>query len=148
MNKKIFSVISSFFLFLFFFVFANISSVSAAVIEIAPPDNAPSGIGPLVSAGINAVIIIAGLLVFIYLVWGGIEWLTSGGDKEKYESARNRITAAVIGLVIVVAAWAIMSLIGNFFGINFKQLTIKPVSEYSNVDEVEVDPNNPGPGIN
>ena len=134
MNKKIFSVISSFFLFLFFFVFANISSVSAAVIEIAPPDNAPSGIGPLVSAGINAVIIIAGLLVFIYLVWGGIEWLTSGGGKEKYESARNRITAAVIGLVIVVAAWAIMRLIGNFLGIDFQRLEIKPVSDYTNVD--------------
>ena len=74
-------------------------------------------LGALVSAGIQAAIVIAGLLTFAFLVWGGIEWLTSGGDKEKYEAARGRITAAVIGLVIVVAAWAIMQVIASFLNL-------------------------------
>ena len=99
-------------------------------IKITPPDTVPETIGPLISAGINAVIIIAGLITFIYLVWGGIEWLTSGGDKEKYESARNRITAAIIGLVIIVAAYAVMSLIASFLGIPFPNIDIKPISEF------------------
>ena len=74
-------------------------------------------LGDFVSAAIQAVIVIAGLLTFAFLVWGGIEWLTSGGDKEKYEAARGRITAAVIGLVIVVSAWAILNVITNFLGL-------------------------------
>ncbi len=143
MNKKILSVLIFSFLFFFLFVFANNclaqdpdkapagqTRTAPIVIDVEKPDNAPEGLGPLISAGINAVIIIAGLLVFVYLVWGGIEWLTSGGDKEKYESARNRITAAVIGLVIVVAAYAIMQLIGTFLGINFSKLEIRPISDY------------------
>jgi len=81
-------------------------------------------LGDFVSAAIQAVIVIAGLLTFAFLVWGGVEWLTSGGDKEKYEAARGRITAAVIGLVIVVAAWAIMNVIGSFLNIDMKGLEI------------------------
>jgi hypothetical protein len=45
---------------------------------------------------------------------GGIEWITSGGDKGKTESARNKITAAVIGLVILAASWAILGLVLQF----------------------------------
>ncbi len=93
----------------------------AAPITINPGDKVVSDLGSLISKGISAAIIIAALLTFMYLVWGGIEWLTSGGDKTKYEAARDRITAAVIGLAIVAAAWAIMKLIGTFFGINLEE---------------------------
>ncbi len=60
---------------------------------------------------------IVGLLVFIYLIWGGIEWLTAGGDKSKTESARTKITNAIIGLAIVASAFAISVILSNFFGI-------------------------------
>jgi hypothetical protein len=56
-------------------------------------------------------------MVFFYLLWGGIQWLTSGGDKGKTEEAQKRITAAVIGLAIVASAWAIMRVIDAFFGV-------------------------------
>jgi len=72
---------------------------------------------------------LAGLIVFVYLIIGGIQWITSGGDKAKTEAARGRITAAVVGLAIVASSFAIMSLLGTLFGINiwnpaeyFKQL--------------------------
>ena len=74
-------------------------------------------IGTLISAGIGIAMIGAALLAFAYLVWGGFEWITSGGDKAGMEAARNRITAALVGLVIVAAAWAITKLIETFFGI-------------------------------
>ena len=86
-------------------------------INIDPGTTANFTLPDFISAAIQAVIVIAGLLTFAFLVWGGIEWLTSGGDKEKYEAARGRITAAVIGLVIVVAAWAIMRVIASFLGL-------------------------------
>lgn len=75
-------------------------------------------VGDLVSAGIGAAFLIAGLLVFVMLVIGGIQWITSGGDKENTQKARDRITHALVGLAIVAGAWALMQLVQFFFGIN------------------------------
>ena len=57
------------------------------------------------------VLVIAAIVFFFILVMGGVRWITSGGDKGKTEAARNQITAALVGLVIVFAAWAIIQLI-------------------------------------
>ncbi len=73
-------------------------------------------IGTLISSLLRVTMILASLLVFGYLIWGGIEWITSGGDKSKTESARNKITAAVIGLVILAASYAILQLLLSFLG--------------------------------
>ena len=77
-----------------------------------------------ISALIGLIFIVATILVFVFLVWGGIQWITSGGDKQATEAARNRITAALIGLAIVAVSWALMSIIGNFFGFNLTNLTL------------------------
>jgi len=84
----------------------------------APTGMKITDINRLISSGISLALIVAGILAFAFLVWGGVEWLTSGGDKAKTESARNRITAAMVGLAIVAASWAIMKLIGYFLGID------------------------------
>ncbi|MBI2325886.1 hypothetical protein HYU91_00700 [Candidatus Collierbacteria bacterium] len=66
----------------------------------------------------SVVIIVSGILVFVFLVWGGIEWLTSGGDKTKVENARNRIVSALVGLAIIAASWALVRIIAYFFGVD------------------------------
>lgn len=85
-------------------------------------------LGLLVNRAIGVALLVAGILVFVYLVWGGIQWITSGGDKAKTEEARARITAALVGLAIVAAAWAVMQLIAFFFGIEVlnPDTTIQP----------------------
>ncbi|MBI3956091.1 hypothetical protein HY339_02450 [Candidatus Gottesmanbacteria bacterium] len=84
-----------------------------------------TNLGELISAAVGALLIIAALLAFFYLILGGIQWITSGGDKAGMEAARNKITHAVVGLIIVGAAWAIMILVQNFLGVSIidKQLT-------------------------
>src|SRR3989344_4973079 len=82
-----------------------------------PAEAKITDLGRLISTGISVVIIVSGILVFVYLVWGGIEWLTSGGDKGKVEAARNRIVSALVGLAIIAASWALVRIIGYFFGI-------------------------------
>jgi len=72
--------------------------------------------GTMFSSMLNVVMLVAALLVFAYMIWGGIEWITSGGDKSKAESARNKLTAAIIGLVIVAASYAIVTLVVQFLG--------------------------------
>lgn len=92
--------------------------VYATDIVIKQPGNIRiSEIGQLVSAVVGALLIIAALLSFLYLILGGISWITSGGDKAKMEEARNKITHSIVGLIIVGAAWAIMMLIQNFLGV-------------------------------
>jgi len=86
---------------------------------------------PGIIAGlITAVLIVAAIVFFFILVIGGIRWITSGGDKANTESARNQITAALVGLVIVFAAWAIIQLLQTFFSINILQgLTIPTANQ-------------------
>jgi hypothetical protein len=75
-------------------------------------------VGQLISAMVGTLLIISALLAFIYLILGGIQWITSGGDKAGMEAARNKITHAIVGLIIVGAAWAIMVLVQNFLGVS------------------------------
>ena len=85
----------------------------------------------IVSAALLLILVVAAIVFFFMLIIGGIRWITSGGDKGQTEAARNQITAALIGLVIVFAAWAIANLIEIFFGIDlFGALTIQPVSDF------------------
>lgn len=75
-------------------------------------------LGQLISALVGALLIISALLAFFFLILGGIQWITSGGDKAGMEAARNKITHAIVGLIIVASAWAIMMLVQNFLGIS------------------------------
>jgi len=97
-------------------------------INLAPPtgfENLSSiSFGGLVGLAISFILIIAAIAFFFMLVLGGIRWITSGGDKGKTEAARNQITAGLVGLVIVFAAWAILTLIENFFGVNLQSFTV------------------------
>lgn len=78
----------------------------------------------MVSGFLKLVLIVAGLAFFFILVIGGVKWILSGGDKAHTEGARNQITAALVGLVIVFSAWAIVQLIATFFGVNILELTL------------------------
>lgn len=83
-----------------------------------PPGIRITDVGQLISAVVGTLLILAALMAFLYLILGGIQWITSGGDKTHMETARNKITHAIVGLIIVGAAWAVMILVQNFLGIS------------------------------
>lgn len=97
---------------------ATASAVMAEVKieDIKPGTGYATNFGTMFSAILNVVMLVAALLVFAYMIWGGVEWITSGGDKSKAESARNKLTAAIIGLVIVAASYAVVTLVVQFLG--------------------------------
>jgi len=78
----------------------------------------------MISGAVKIVMVVAALVFFFLLIVGGIQWMTSGGDKAATESARGRITAALIGLVIVFSAWAIATLLYTFFKVDIFNLEI------------------------
>ncbi len=69
--------------------------------------------------------LIGGVLIFFFiLVSGAIQWISSGGDKQSLESARGKITNAIVGIVILFATFAIIRLLEHFFGISILTLDI------------------------
>ena len=90
----------------------------AADLEIPQPTGFRiTNIGRVISSVFGFLLIVAGLLAFAMLIIGGIQMITSGGDKAGLETARNRIVHAIIGLIVVFSAWAITILLQNFLGI-------------------------------
>ncbi len=83
----------------------------------------------IVSGLIRMTLVIAAVVFFFILVIGGIKWIASGGDKAATEGARSQITAALVGLVIVFAAWAILALIKTFFDVDIFSLTIPTLQQ-------------------
>ena len=87
-------------------------------IQAIPPEKVPfTDLGQLLTTGIQIALIVAGLMVFAFLIIAGIQFITSGGDKQQAQSAKDKITAAIMGLVIIVAAYAIAMIIEKVFGI-------------------------------
>lgn len=69
----------------------------------------------------RSVVTLGGVAFLIFLIWGGIEWLTAGGDKGRVETAQKMISNAFIGLAILVGSYAIAFFIESAFKINILQ---------------------------
>ena len=89
--------------------------------QVTAPASVPSGglskVSQIISAGVTILIIVAAVICLFTLVQAGIQWTTSGGDKGRVAAARARITYAIVGLIVALASFFFVSLLGNFFGI-------------------------------
>lgn len=80
--------------------------------------------GGLLSNIILLILIIAVIIALIFLIWGGIKWILSGGDKAGVEAARNHVVAAIVGLIIAFLAFFIIQVVAGLFGIKVTELTL------------------------
>lgn len=90
--------------------FSSLESVSV-------PKFAGGSIGNIVSELLKYLFPFAGLLLLLYLLFGGFSLMTSGGDPKAVQSAKGKITNALIGFIIVFAAYWIVQIIGTILGI-------------------------------
>ncbi len=81
----------------------------------------------LLPALILMAFIIGATVFFFMLLIGAIQWISSGGDKAATETAKGRITNAIVGLVILLSLFAITQLLEAFFGIDILQLDLRPL---------------------
>ncbi len=76
------------------------------------------GLGKLITVSIQLFLAVTAFTFLFFLLWGGFDWIMSGGEREKIEMAQQKITNALLGLFIVVASFTIFVYItGNLFGI-------------------------------
>lgn len=90
---------------------------------VGAPDAIPTGGlsstgGDIIQNVITLLMVVAIIVAFFMLLWSGIEWITSQGDKSKVEKARHRIIFTIIGLIVVFLSFMIINVIGRAFGID------------------------------
>lgn len=74
-------------------------------------DDPLTGEGGLIVRIINFVSVIGGIIAVVIIMYGGFQYITSGGDPGKTTGARNTILYAVIGLLVIALAQAAVSFI-------------------------------------
>lgn len=62
---------------------------------------------------INTAMILLGITAVIAIIVGGFKFITANGDSGAVQSAKNIILYAVIGLIVALLAWAIVSFVVN-----------------------------------
>ena len=80
---------------------------SAAPKELQGSTNLPAIIGGVVSSLIGFL----GVLLFLYLLYGGFKWMTAGGEEKHVKDAVQIIRNAVIGMVIIALSYAIANFV-------------------------------------
>ena len=82
------------------------------------PDYLPDfNLQKIFSGGLSYALIIGILIALFFLIFSGIQWIMSSGDKQKIEAARNRLTYALLGLVLLFLSFFIVNVVMHFFGV-------------------------------
>lgn len=76
-----------------------------------------SNIGDIINNVVPFIMTLAGIILFFVLMWGGFDYVTSQGLPEKLKSANAKITAGVIGFVLLVLSFLITRILAYIFGV-------------------------------
>lgn len=98
-------------------------------VEIEAPGGIPtgglsSGAGDIIGWIITIILIIAILLAFGFIMYGGFMWMASRGDKTKLEDARKTIIFAVIGLLLCFLSFFVIALFGALLKVDLLQIKL------------------------
>lgn len=105
-------IISSFFLL---FIFSATSAQAATT--LVPENNGFAQLPDLVVVFANVLSIvasIAGFALLIVIIRGGISYITAQGDPKALQTARSALTWGVIGFIVIMSAYAIVSIVVGF----------------------------------
>jgi len=74
------------------------------------------GIFELLAQVINILLLIAGVIAFLFLLWGGFQYLTAGSNEDQATSGRKIIINAIIGIVIIFFSYSLVHFVINQLG--------------------------------
>lgn len=85
----------------------DLSNVDAGC-NYNPPTSQADDLTELIASVVNIISLIVGVVAVVMVIWGGLKYITSGGESNKITGAKNTIMYALIGLVIVALAQVIV----------------------------------------
>lgn len=97
------------------------NSITVRALDITPGNldlpSSFSDLGSVVAAALPLVVSGTGLLMFAYLIYGGLKYITAAGDSKQVGEAMKTITNAILGLVIVFGSFWVVRIIETVFGL-------------------------------
>jgi len=113
MNKKISNLI--YFLLVGAIAFVPFSAWAGTIepIQIYQGGGSTQEVLDLINKVVNWILAVAGGLALIILIWGGVKYILSTGDKERTESAKKTILYAIIGLIVISGSYFLVAVGSN-----------------------------------
>jgi hypothetical protein len=95
--------------------------------QVGAPKGVPTADGGdalvnIISWSLNILLIVGIIATLFFLLWGGISWITSGGDRDKLDKARKTIIFAILGLTVVLLSFVIVQTVGSVLGLDLSSL--------------------------
>jgi len=78
---------------------------------------AGKSLGDVTTGLVPYIITFAGIALLLYMLAGGLAYMTAAGDPKKMEGAKNKITGGLVGFFIVLFAFFVVQLFGEFLGL-------------------------------
>ncbi len=96
-----------------------VNDIIGTITPVGPITGDPIvGLSKLIVFGINTFLLVASFAVLAYLLWGAFDWVTSSGDKEKVSKAQQKMTYAIVGLVLIIVVFTVFGVVaGDMLGI-------------------------------
>jgi len=83
--------------------------------QTAAPKFADKNLGFVISQIIPYIIWFAGILMLLYLIYSGYQYMLSNGDPKGMEQAKKNITYAIVGFIVILTAYWVTSFFGYAF---------------------------------
>lgn len=81
-------------------------------------ENAGTVFNSVISVAVGIMTAVASVWFIFQLITAAVAWIGAEGDKGKVEEARKKMTNAIIGLVVVISAVFLASLVGSILGLD------------------------------
>lgn len=91
---------------------AATTPITLKATEIGLPTSTPT-VGAALAVVVNILITLIGLLSVVFIIVGGIKIVVSNGDPARYKSGRDTISYAVVGIILAIGAYAIVTYIDS-----------------------------------
>lgn len=85
--------------------------------NIAAPNFRGASIGDIVSALLPYIFAIAGFLLILYLLYGGYQFMLSGGNPKSMQQGKDVITRALVGFAIIFVAFWLTQIVARMLGL-------------------------------
>lgn len=103
---------------------AFMAVVTVPLVSFAAPAAAPTeltnplgdkslNLNQFIGRIINAALGLSGAVALLMFVWGGVQWLISGGNVNRIKSGKSTLTWAALGIVVIFTSYTLVNVLIN-----------------------------------
>jgi len=93
---------------------ATAGEVNAFTEQMASYDKNPNFLATKAGTIISLILSFVGVLFLILMIYAGILWMTASGNDQQISKAKSLLINAVIGIIVVLSAYALTTFIGDY----------------------------------